>query len=515
MSKINDTKRRKPDELFLLVKSLNKAEVVRIKNFWQTHTRKSEVLHNRLLDIILECENFAEASLLKKLGINTKAQLSALKKKLFRDIMQQCSVTTAFSQSYLPEVGSLLFLINRGLFKSAKQFLCDHKVAAYKKGDFNKYIHLLRFEYDCLDYFYPYSLSKHQALQRQVLSQAINMRWQFDKASELLREILRLKDESNNRVTPDELEETNEQYKELKQLKLSANAHPVIQIIYKTCNALIAYLRHDDRGSSHFNKLIINDWEAHPYLINDFSRIFFASATTAFYNKFARQNLTAIVALLGRYNQLAKSLQDDGNKARWDIIHYHTLNKYYHKKREYDALKELLKKNMHLLQKAKQLFPTRSYFPYLTTDIITWFVLEDYKKADEALYQLKTLNRDNLRKDVYFFSMLFHLLVMFELKDWYRLFINIDAAYKQLYNQKKQRPFEKEVMLFLKKFVSLHNSADVPAEVKRFMQKLSVYKNDPVKKQYFLYFDYYSWFESKLQNMSYRSYQVLKNKIPV
>ena len=100
---------------------------------------------------------------------------------------------------------------------------------------------------------------------------------------------------------------------------------------------------------------------------------------------------------------------------------------------------------------------------------------------------------------------------MYELKDWYRLYLNIDAAYQQLNKLKTRRPFEKELMLFLKKFSIQNNPATYPKVVLDFLEKMEAYTHDAVKKQYFLYFNYYFWLQSKTEGISYMDF--MKKKI--
>ena len=148
--------------------------------------------------------------------------------------------------------------------------------------------------------------------------------------------------------------------------------------------------------------------------------------------------------------------------------------------------------------------PSAEKLTFLSSIAITYFVLGDYKAADEMLYEIKEINHKTKRMDIIYFSNLFHLLVIYELGDTYRLSNNLQSTYNYLYNKKQLKSFEKNMILFMKKQVNFINRPKQSEELEKILLTLEQYLNEPVTKTYFLYFNYHAWVLSKLNKISYR-----------
>ena len=88
---------------------------------------------------------------------------------------------------------------------------------------------------------------------------------------------------------------------------------------------------------------------------------------------------------------------------------------------------------------------------------VGFFTIGEYNKADQLMYGIKEQNYAAEREDMKFFATLFHLLIMYEMKDWHRFYNACEAAYRQFYKLRNKRIFEKQLMLFFEK-TSLYNS---------------------------------------------------------
>jgi hypothetical protein len=133
--------------------------------------------------------------------------------------------------------------------------------------------------------------------------------------------------------------------------------------------------------------------------------------------------------------------------------------------------------------------------------------MERFSDAEALMQEIKEKNRSLERQDVFYFTLVFHLLILYELEEWFRLDAATAAAYHVLYNHKKLRPFEKELMSFLKSLPVRRGRDDNIAFIKAFVARLEVYRTDPVQRLYFLYFNYSDWLQSKLAGISYREYK--------
>ncbi len=62
-------------------------------------------------------------------------------------------------------------------------------------------------------------------------------------------------------------------------------------------------------------------------------------------------------------------------------------------------------------------------------------------------------------------------------------------------------------MLFLRHLSNEQNNEGRRIAIREFLSRLDVYKTDPVRELYFLYFNYYDWLQSKVQRVKYRQYR--------
>src|SRR5690606_25148657 len=124
----------------------------------------------------------------------------------------------------------------------------------------------------------------------------------------------------------------------------------------------------------------------------------------------------------------------------------------------------------------------------------------------------KEQNRTIDREDILFFSLVFHLLILHEKKDWYRLDSAIDAAYHFLYARKRLRVFEKELCLFLKRTITTRNQDQLRLLCQKFLLRL----RDIIEKKkmplYSAYFNFTGWLESKAQGLRYMDYVINQSK---
>ena len=72
--------------------------------------------------------------------------------------------------------------------------------------------------------------------------------------------------------------------------------------------------------------------------------------------------------------------------------------------------------------------------------------------------------------------------------------------------EKKLRPFENELILFLKHLNGAVNSATANKLTRNFLTQLDKYMDSPDTKLYFLFFNYYGWLESKTMGIAYKDY---------
>ncbi|HRN47198.1 MAG TPA: hypothetical protein PLS00_10140 [Niabella sp.] len=495
-------------ELFRLIEMLDANQKRLYCQKFDNEKEEEKTLEQKLFDIIESSGNFDEEDIKKQLKIKSPSQYSTVKRKLFENILSTV-VQCKNEKNKCVTIEKLIFLINNQLFKTATSYIKILKQDSLSEQNFFYYHSVLKQEYRLL-LFSNDKKNKEKLIQQEILiDKSLEDYNTFEKLSKIFRKLLLLKGESNNRIEGDEFKGLNEIAASLKEIEKEKTQQPVLKIQYETNLAIVAYLGSEEIDINLVHS-IIESWRKYEHLAYIFPLLFLESASIVFYIDFRQNNTISAVRHFQFFEKISDTLCVE-DKQRWNLIAFNTQIKIYHKTAAYDKLEHYLKSNKNTLAQSMNYFTINEVMTFYTTECISYFVLKDFARADELMYQLKELNQSKLRLDIYYFSLIFHLLIMYELKDWYRLYINIDAAYQQLHKNKTRRPFEKELMLFLKKFSIQNNPATYPKVVLDFLEKMEAYTHDAVKKQYFLYFNYYFWLQSKTERTSYMDF--MKKKI--
>jgi hypothetical protein len=229
----------------------------------------------------------------------------------------------------------------------------------------------------------------------------------------------------------------------------------------------------------------------------------------ACYNGFALGSAGHVEQCLASFDKLAQLGPKDARfRKRWAVLFFHNTLKIAHKKADYDAVAALIDKEARgVLGYLAEAVPPLESLAVATSIVISLFVLDRFDEAEELLLVLKERNRSLARDDIFYFTLIFHLVILFELKEWRRLASASEAAYQALYKRKQLRPFEKELMGFLKSLPARRSPEQFAALVRTFLPRLERYSADPEQRIYLLFFNYYDWLQSKLAGLSYRDYK--------
>jgi len=495
-------------DLFKLIKMLDANQKRLYCQKFDNEKEQEKTQEQKLFDIIDHAGVFDEEDIKKQLKIKSPSQYSTVKRKLFVNILST-AVQCNNEKDKCVTFEKLSFLINNQLLKSAASYVKILKQEYLSAQNLYNYFFILKQEYRLLLYNDDKKNMEKLMQQEILIDKSFEDFITHEKLTKIFRKLLVLKGESNNRIEGDEFKGLKEIAATLKEIENEKIQQPVLKIQFETCLALTYYLGTKEIDASLIPSIIEN-WRNYSHLAAIFPLLFLESASIVFYIDFRQNMAISAVRHFQFFDKISSTLCAD-DKQRWKLIAYNTQIKIYHKTAAYDKLENYLKSNKYTLAHSIKYFTIHELMTFFTTECISYFVLKDFARADRLMYQLKELNQPKLRLDIYYFSLIFHLLIMYELKDWYRLYLNIDAAYQQLNKLKTRRPFEKELMLFLKKFSIQNNPATYPKVVLDFLEKMEAYTHDAVKKQYFLYFNYYFWLQSKTEGISYMDF--MKKKI--
>ena len=129
------------------------------------------------------------------------------------------------------------------------------------------------------------------------------------------------------------------------------------------------------------------------------------------------------------------------------------------------------------------------------------------------MYWLNTVLNDphrDKRDDIYAFAKILNLMVHFELGNIDLLEYITNSTYRFLKKRKKLYKIETYFMQLLKKMMNTALEHELKEAYKEFLFNLSRIRNDEYERGAYVYFDFTSWAESKIENKSFR--EVLERK---
>ncbi len=498
-------------DLHSLIKGLTGNEKSYYKKLSKRHANNNRSLHLQMFDIIEKNQYSDDARLQKSLGVTNASQYSTLKNYLTKDLLDsivfmkrndELSIQLGFMVAQLEQ------LIEKKLLRLAKKHLKRSLDIAVAYDDFDNQVRLLHLQNRMLQFKSYKEYKAESLLLAESMQRLLQLQHTMQQLYFYLEQIQILKKITMLRLYEEQADEVLKIKHALEQLRTAAATNKWTLLLYNNALALCEHSLLEFYSCRRSCDEMLKFWKNNPSFAEAYPSHFLNSANTSFYNGFAMQEIDGVTTQLEEYKKLAdKEIKNDFFKKQWEIIAFNTHLKINHKTTQYDNVAQLVsERGQEILGYAREVISPAEMLNVMGSIAISYFVTGDTKKADELCIDMKELNHEVKREDILYMVLLFHPLVLFEGKEFYRMDHAIEAAYHSLYANKKLRPFEKEILLFMKKLSSSRTKSVFKATIINFLKKLDEYQNDPVKKLYFLYFNYYGWLESKALGLSYRKY---------
>ena len=502
-------------DLFFLIKGMSGNEKSYYKKLAKRHAVNNQALHLRLFDLIEKNSAYDEKKIQDHLSVATPARFSSLKNYLGKEVLDtlvflnrndDLGIQLSFILAQIEQ------LLEKKLLQMARKLFSKAWELASSFELYDVQVSLLRMQSRMLEFR---SFKEYKAQSGNIaalLRKALHYHHMQQQLHFLFEQLQTLKKITLLRFTDEQHAEVMEIKKALLELKPKAEESEWTLIMQYNALALCEHMLFEFEECRQHCRHMLEFWQRNPAFIGVYPEYFLNSANTDFYNLFALKDIEQVAHHLSAYRLLAEAnIRNEYSRKQWEIIAFNTILKINHKTGNYDKVAVLVnEKAAGVMSFARQVLPPSEMLSVITSTCISYFVLGQWKEAEDLIFDIKELNREINREDIFYFTVIFHLLIIYEQKESLRLDSAIEAAYHLLYARKKLRPFEKQIMLFLKRLAATKGQADIAALILPFLQDLDKYKNDPVKKLYFLYFNYYGWLESKMQGVTYRNYIVRK-----
>lgn len=506
-----------------LVMKLSAREQAYFKRMARIQSNQKNTLLVKLFDLLGSNKSFTTDRLCELLKIQSKTQLSGIKTKLFNDILDM-KVTLERNKNINSQLHfaqeQVSILLEKGLFESAEELCTKAIITAkyYAKYQFlSALLHLQNNTKQYKDY------KKYKAGSDALFNgiQSANRHEQALQQIRLFYEQVKIL--GYRTWLPIGVKEMKDIRKmgnmvaEMKQDKTfsqSVREEALIKLYFLNTQALCCYMLHEGEPCIKACLQMLDCWNAFPQLIDEYAELFIHSVNTTSYNDFYCRRTDMARKHISMYTMLASAhLTSNFYSKIFSIIRFNTELKIYHKTFRYDQVKEIVdQQSPIILSYARELLPPPDALSVSTSVCISYFVLEQWDDAETLLLDVKEQNRAVNREDMLFFALMFHLLILYEKKEWYRMDNAIEAAYHFLYARKKLRPFEREMLLFLKHLASARNRQTIKTICKQFLDQLRQMNKKEIP-LYSLYFNFPGWVESKMKEMHYMDYAREQAKI--
>lgn len=498
-------------DIFLFIKGLSSSEKSYYTKLAKRHSDQNTSLHLKLFKLMDESEEPDEEKLCNALGIENKSHFSGLKTYLYEDILnaivfkekKNCIDTQLY---FLQD--QIRMLHEKGLLYLAQK-RCNKAInlaAKYEKYQF--YILLLHLQNRVLEYKdYKQFKDKTDSI-FPILEQGINAQKAFAQNRFVYEKVRNLTYRSWLPITQEELIEIKNAKLHLEAVKPDKIHKPLIQLFYFNTLAICQYMLHENNLCTNTCERIYELWRTHPHLINEYAPLFINSINTNCYNNFIPKDIARLNKDITAYQRLKDAhLKNEFYIRYFEIIRFNTELKICLKTAQYGQVETMIDHNAEtIFSYASQILSPAEQLSVLSSVCISYFILEQWEDAEKLLARIKEQNQQINREDVLYFSLLFHLLILYEQKEMYRLDCALETAYHFLYARKKLRPFERQLMLFLKRLSAAITKKSTKELITEFLKQLDMYRDDSHTNLYFLYFNYYGWLESKIMGISYKDY---------
>lgn len=504
---------RNTDELFQLIKSLNRSE----KRSFKMHVKRSSGTDDLkilfLFDALDGMQEYDEEKLLRKNASIQKQQLSNMKAYLYKLILSTLVHSSPDIETQLGEqIMYARLLYNKGLYMQALKAL--DKVKATAKA-------------------YNQSTYRMQALIFEKKIESMHITRSFEgRAEELSRE----SDEINSRVSllnklsgfalqlyswyiqnghaRDEKDERALKAFFEANLPVACNLYAMNfyeRLYYYQAFSWYTFILQDLLGFYRASQKWVDLFETNPEM-KDIESIQYVKGL---------HNLSTAHFVLSNYKKFEEALhlfenfiqsdagQKDANTQIQAFIYYEIalLNKHFMHGSFTEGL-GIVPEIEEKIEDYKLHIDNHRILIFYYKIACLYFGSGDNEKAVEYLNMI--INRKpDLRADLHCYARLLHLIAHYEMGNYDLVEYLIKSVYRFMSKMNSLNVVEEEIFKFLRKSFSL-TSSKVLAEFKPLKEKFEALKGNPLATRSFMYLDIIGWLESKIENVPVQ--QIIRNK---
>ncbi|MBI2269843.1 MAG: hypothetical protein HYU69_05730 [Bacteroidetes bacterium] len=497
---------KKPDDLFLLIRSMSSNEKRYFKLF--ASIQKGDKNYIKLFEVIGRQKEYDEKEIKKKFSETVFIkQLTRIKNYLYELILKSLRVyhsgiSVDMQLRTLLDNASVLY--KKGLNESCRKMLTKAKKSAEKHERYPYIIDIHSWERKIFD-----GKIKHESGTGKELDDLFAAE---QLAIKRLNIVNTYKHISSRTILYNKRSGNHENIKALKQIKLLLDSNKQTPATYEEkyfyyhCNSL--YLKNTGKlkQSNELLKKSIAHMESHPELLaENLSRYFISLRSLMNYYGEHKQYSEALHYLQNfkqAAGQYGNRLDDRSRMVITYSLHEFEINlsiatgEFNSGIAIIPAIQKELQTLTQLPQDAKILL--RFMYAYM------YFGAGQYKKTIAWLNEIFEISNNVLRVDILSYAKILNLITHYELGNYELLPYIIKSTYRFLYKKNTLYKFERLALDFIeKKIRKINSSKELTIAFIALKTEVGKLIHDPNEKAALAYFDYISWLESKIQKQPF------------
>jgi tetratricopeptide (TPR) repeat protein len=495
---------RSTDELFQLIKSLEKAEKRNFKLFVKRNAGSDDLKMVTLFDALDGMHHYDEGLLLQKSPDLKKQQLSNLKAHLYKQILTSLRFTKDdhVEMQLNEQMSYARILYNKGLYHQSLKLLEKIKQLAVQNNQVTFQMQALIFE------------KKIEVLHitRSMENRASQLSHEVETANTRLTLINKLSNLSLQlyswyiKMGHARDEKDVEAVKMFFEMNLPAYHVPEMQFYEKIylyqSYCWYGFILQDLLMYYRYTQKWVNLFEKEPFMKGIETGQYIKGMHNLLSAHFSLENYEGFNKALGEFEEFAVSEEanSNANVRIQTFLYLNTarINKHFLEGTFTEGL-ELAPLLEEKLEEYKLQLDRHRILVFYYKIACLYFGSGDNEKAIDYLNRIINLKVD-LRTDLQCYARLLHLIAHYELGNWDILEYLIKSVYRFMANMKNLSVVEEEIFKFLRKSFSLAPQRMIPA-FKALKEKLERYQGSPLEARSFMYLDIISWLQSKIQGV--------------
>lgn len=497
--------KRTTDELFQLIKSLEKAEKRNFKLFVQRNATSTDRKTVRLFDALDKLEDYDEGLLLKRNTEIKKQQLSNLKSHLYRQILASLRILKDENniQLQLHEMMDYSqILYDKGLYLQSLKILERVKVFAREQHQLTYCLQALIFEKKIEGLYITRSIENRAEILSKEVEEAGDQLFMVNKLSNLTLQLyswyinMGHARDDKDRIAVKAFFESN-----LPKTASVKNGFYERHYLYESycwygfiLQDLLMYYRYCQKW--------VDAFEQEPQMKKVDTHLYIKGLHNLLNAHFMLQNYKKFNSVLESFEHFSHSRQINGNDNNriQSFIYLYTakINKHF-MEGSFTAGLKLIPMIEEKITDYRLKMDRHRILVFYYKIACLYFGSGDNEKTIEYLSRIINWKVD-LRTDLQCYSRLLHLIAHYELGNYYLLEYLMKSVYRFMGKMQNLSVVEEEIFRFLKKSFHLDNR-QVKSAFISLKSKLEKYKDNPIESRSFMYLDIISWLESKIREV--------------